>query len=354
MAGVTFAPLSSRVLQRLPGARPLEACAIETIQICAAEEQAMPAAVFPAGDLERITGVHEFSAGLQDEIHLATRDCVQHSATLAMHLGNVVLTTGQLCNGRSMKRLTFGKVPFTPARVGYSDTTVALCSSAAGNDYFAHFLLDDASTALLGSDFGQPICGGSLRPRTAQMLDYLQYCEVPCAAAAATRYRNLWLFTDHSQNSHRRARLQRLRERLRGRFAAGAANAPAYIRRGTAGSRRTLQNEVEIEALLQDRGFSIVDPETMSAAEICQMLNQSPLVVGVEGSQLAHAVLNLRPGGGLLCIQPAARFNAVYRGFCNSLELMWGFVVAAGTADQFHVSPTALLATIDRMLEAAA
>ncbi len=353
MAGVTFAPLSSRILQRLPGARPLEACAAETVQICAAEEQSMRAAIFPVGDLERITGVHEFSAGLQDEIHLATRDCVHHTATLAMHLRNVVLSAGQLCNGRSMKRLTFGKVPFSPAWVTDSETPVALCSSAAGNDYFAHFLLDDASTALLGSNFGQPVCGGSLRPRTAQMLDYLQYCEVPCAAAAATRYRDLWLFTDHSQNSHRRARLQQLRDRLRSRFAAGAANAPAYIRRGAAGSRRALQNEAEVEALLQERGFNIVDPESMSAAEICQLLNQSPLVVGVEGSQLAHGVLNLRPGGGLLCIQPAARFNAVYRGFCNSLELIWGFVVAAGSADQFQVSPAALLATIDRMLEAA-
>ena len=89
----------------------------------------------------------------------------------------------------------------------------------------------------------------------------------------------------------------------------------------------------------------------MTTDEICRLLHNSPLVVGVEGSQLAHGILNLRAGGALLCIQPAARFNAVFRGFSNSVGLDWGFVVADGTAENFQAPVERLLYVIDRLLE---
>ena len=353
MAGFTFAPLSSRIRQKLPGGRALEASATETIIVCPAENQGMRPAVYPDGELERITGVHEFSAGLDDEVHLATRDHVEHTCTIAMRLRNVHLASGQLCNNSSLKRLTFGHSPAAPMRTRRMDETVAFCSTAAGNDYFAHFLLDDATTAILGTEWGMPVFGGSMKARTSQMFDYLSYCEVPYTEMAATYFRDLWLFTDHAQKSHRRARLQKLRDRLGDRFSGIQPANPAYIRRDTTGSQRVLENESEIEAELSKRGFNIVDPEAMTTEQVCRMLSQTSLVVGVEGSQLVHGLLNMRPGGGLLCIQPAARFNAVYRGFCNSMGLEWGFVVAEGTADRFRVPTARLLAAIDATLEVA-
>jgi len=66
MSLLTVAPLSSRVLQRLPGAKTLVSYATESTVACEAEDQPMQPAIYPPGELDRITGVHEFSAGLED------------------------------------------------------------------------------------------------------------------------------------------------------------------------------------------------------------------------------------------------------------------------------------------------
>jgi len=263
----------------------------------------------------------------------------------------VYLANGLLCNHRSYKRLGFGVLPFRPTKVEPVDETVAFCSTDAGNDYFAHFLLDDAATALLGRDFGNIIFGGAPGARTLQMQEYLKHFDVSYQETSLAWFRDLWIFTDHAQNQHRRQRLHQLRSLLSKRFSAEPSAAPAYIRRGRSGTRRILENETEIESLLVARGFHIIDPEVMSTDEICRLLHNSPLVVGVEGSQLAHGILNLRAGGALLCIQPAARFNAVFRGFSNSADLDWGFVVAEGTADSFRMPVERLLCLIDQLME---
>ena len=351
MTLLTVAPLSSRLFQRFPQAVELTACASESTVVHAAEDQPMRPAFFPAGELERITGVHEFSAGLEDEVNLATRDEVHHTATIAWRLKNIFLAAGRLCNYRSYKRLTFRTLPLMPMRTELVDETVAFCSSDAGNDYFAHFLLDDATTALLGEEFGRVVFGGNMKPRTSQMIDYMDFFDVSFSEASAAKFRDVWIFTDHPQNAHRRERLKTLCRRVRAKFADKQQPAPAYIRRGESGMSRKLENETEIEALLISRGFRIIDPESMTTSEICSQLNNSPLIVGVEGSQLAHGLLSLRPGGGMLCIQPAGRFNAMLRSFCNSLDMEWGFVVAEGSDTQFRVCEKRLLQTIDAILE---
>lgn len=350
----SLAPFTSRLAQRLPGSRPLDSYAVESVVICGAEEQPMRAAVYPDGELDRVTGVHEFSGGLADELHLATRELVQHTETIARRMRDVIVTDGLLCNHRAYRRLTFGRPTAGPVAIQQVDETVAFCSTDAGNDYFAHFLLDDATTALLGAEFGQVVFGGVSAGRTAHCRDYMSRFNIQYTESASARFRDLWWFTDHPQNSHRRARLEQLRARLRAHYAPAPTVAPVYLQRGSSGSPRVLDNEAEIETLLSARGFAIIDPETLTADELCRHINGARLVVGIEGSQLAHGLLNLHPGGGLLCIQPAARFNAVFRSFCNSAGLDWGFVVAEGTAERFSVSADRLLAVADRLLEQSA
>lgn len=348
MRRLSFAPASSRIVQRLAGYRPLESCARDTIVVCKGETEPMRPAVCLPGELERITGVHEFSAGLDDELHLATRDQVRHTETLAYRLQDVCLANNMLCNFRSYRKLTFGDTSMAPKQLTEVADCVAFCSTAAGNDYFAHFLLDDLATALLGQQFARVVYGGARNQRTAQMTAYRNYLHIAGDDLKSVYMRDVWLFTDHAQNSHRRARLQAMRATLADRFGSAAGSKPpAYIRRGMTGHIRQLENEAEIEDVLGRRGFAIIDPEALAASEICTFLNGCPLVVGVEGSQLAHGIMNLMNGGTLLCIQPAARFNAVYRGFTNTLGLHWAFTVADGPAGRFRQSTDRLLATID-------
>ena len=343
-------PLTSRIRQRLPGALPLEHFATETVIVQSAEEQPMRQAIYPDGELDRIKDVHIFSAGLDDELLLATRESVRHTETVAWRLRNICISQGRLCNASSYRALTFRKTTSKPTALTDISDTVAFCSTAGGNDYFAHLLLDDASTAILGREYGRVLLGGSQHPRTQHTLDYLDLFGIEYEDVDDVYLNDVWLFTDHPQNTHRRERLDALRTAVQARRV-GNTGTPAYLKRGRSGSARELVNEAELEAVLEKRGFRIVEPEQLTATEICDLLCDTPLVVGVEGSQLVHGVLNLKPNGGLLCIQPAARFNAVYRSFCNSLSLDWGFVVADGSDESFHLPPERLLGAIELMQE---
>jgi len=345
---LSIAPATSRVMNRLFGYRPLEESAHETVEVCGAEEEGMRPAIHLPHELDRVTGVHEFSAGIEDEIFLATRNRVSHSETLAYRLRDLCLIDDQLCNFRSLKKLSFKKNRARCGAIAEISKTVAICSTAAGNDYFAHFLLDDLSTAMLAPDFGDAILGGAKAQRSEHIRDYRQVFSIDFAEANNIRLIEAWVFKDYAQNSHRRDRLLAMRQRIRSRFPVPTTGvAPAYIRRGASGNQRILENEPEIENILVGHGFKILDPESMTVDQICQQLSGCPLVVGVEGSQLVHGLLNLADNGVLLCIQPAARFNSVYRGFTNTLGLSWGFAVAEGSSDRFHMPHDRLLATID-------
>ena len=345
---MTFAPLTSRVLQRALRFRALQEFACESMVVCAAESERMRPALYLPGEIEQIRGVHEFSAGLQDEIHLATRDRVEHTETMAYRLRNVALANGRICNFRSYRTLTFERRPIRVERLPEIADCVALCSTDAGNDYFAHFILDDIGTALLGRNYGHIVFANTGAPRTGHVKEYLETLEILHQDLSTAFFRDLWLFKDYPQNSHRRGRLRDMRAMLRARAGAGRnAAAPAYIRRGASGRHRILENESEIEALLVANGFTIVDPEIDSLEQISAKLNGSPLVIGVEGSQMAHGLLHLADDGILLCIQPAARFNAVFRGFTNTVGLSWAFVVADGGPGHFRLNGDRLLATVD-------
>lgn len=335
-------------MNRIFGYRSLEKSACEKVLVCGAEEEPMRPAIHLPDEISNVTGVHEFSAGIEDEIILATRSHVSHGETLAYRFRDLCLTGGQLCNLRSLKKLSFERTPVRIEALEEVPHCAALCSTDAGNDYFAHFLLDDLSTAMFASEFGTVTFGGARKPRTPHMREYREIFDIPDNEVCDVWFRDAWVFRDFSQNSHRRQRLLSMRHRIHSRFhSPETENGPAYIRRGTSGRQRMLTNEAAIEKQLIAEGFSIVDPETMSVEEICTLLNGSPLVVGVEGSQLAHAALSLSNNGVLLCIQPSARFNSVYRGFTNSLGLQWSFTIAEGERNQFKQSPQRLLATID-------
>lgn len=347
---LTIAPVTSKILQVLGYHQFIEAAATDTQVICAAEERSIRPALYPEGELEKVTGVHEFSSGFSDEMHLVTRDRATHMETLAWQIKDAVIASGRICTHRHFTMLTYQRRLPLPRLIDSVDTSMALCSTKEGNDYFAHFLLDDCSTALMAHEYGKPFlanAGGSLR--TAHMHDYLTAFNLNLTDEVAIHVPELWLFRDFPQNSHRRSRLNALRDQLDSRYGTDTTS-PAYIRRGSTGAVRVLQNEQLIEDRLQKQGFQIIDPSELTVQEICNRINGSPLVVGVEGSHLAHGVLNLAPEGTLLCIQPATRFNAVYRDFSNSLDLNWGFVVAEGDVDGFTVDPDRLQAMIDRVL----
>ena len=100
------------------------------------------------------------------------------------------------------------------------------------------------------------------------------------------------------------------------------------IIRGSTGSLRVLDNELAVaEHLAKTRGFAIVDPTQLSAAEVMRTIAGSSIVLGVEGSSMAHGIYAIRDGGTFFILQPPFRFNALYKEYTDCLGLQFAYLV---------------------------
>ena len=94
-----------------------------------------------------------------------------------------------------------------------------------------------------------------------------------------------------------------------------------------------------------------VAPETLPArtdvATIVKTCAGARVVVGVEGSGLAHGILGLAPGGSLLVLQPPDRFVTVYKNTVEREGQHFAFVVGQPRGDGFYVDPAEVERTLD-------
>lgn len=108
-----------------------------------------------------------------------------------------------------------------------------------------------------------------------------------------------------------------------------------YLARGESGSKtnRMLVNEKQLmEQLHQDYAFQYFVAESTPIKELYSALYNADIVLGIEGSQMAHAIIAGRPGATLLCIQPPCRFYNPFKNYCEDAKLHYAFIVA----DQVH------------------
>lgn len=68
------------------------------------------------------------------------------------------------------------------------------------------------------------------------------------------------------------------------------------------GSHRKVENEAELEAMLEKRGFSIVIPEKLPMSEQIRAVADADCVAGIDGSAL-HLCAFMRPGANVLIIE---------------------------------------------------
>ena len=94
---------------------------------------------------------------------------------------------------------------------------------------------------------------------------------------------------------------------------------------------------------------AVVDPDTMSAQEIARISNGARLVVGLEGSHLAHSIYPIADAGTLLVLQPPLRFNNVYKDLSDAMGLNYAFLVGEPAAGGFTVDLDRLGRLLDRV-----
>lgn len=97
--------------------------------------------------------------------------------------------------------------------------------------------------------------------------------------------------------------------------------------RKQAGVARILVNEEELAEQLAYRGFKVMCPTEHTVEEILDASMGAKIVLGVESSQLSHALFVMHDEGTLVALQPPNRFNNILKTYCDGLGLRYAFAV---------------------------
>jgi hypothetical protein len=310
-----------------------------------AKRESSPPAIYVRQDLERVTGTSEHSS-LEYELRSLTEDEAFHDATTAYLVRNAEIVDGHAYCGRWKDRFLSTKAPVFANRPSVTLPFGSLACTWHGNTWFGHWLLDDTTMFLAGETTGSPFI--LERPRYQHEAGYRSLLQIPAVCMARARFRELVVFDDGGQNDFKAARYRQLRERLRRQpDARGSDN--VYISRGATGRRRSLINEQEIELYLKSQGFSVIHPEQLSAHQIASELGNARIVIGIEGSHMAHALLAMAEDGVVCCLQPPNRFVSIYRGYANCVGMRYATVIGRAAPDGFLIALEDLKIILDRI-----
>jgi hypothetical protein len=310
----------------------------------AAVREARPRAFFLEGQLDRVTGVQE-ETSREFELARVLGGQVEHAATQAFELHDAVVAEGSVYAGGT--RLRFLDSPFSMKVFRAADEELdhaSLDCTYVGNRYFGHWVADDCTLHLLAKDLAPPV--GVARPPYSQEAEFAAIWGLEQKRVSSARVRRLIYFLDYAQNRSKRERYERLRAPLLARAGSGPRRG-VYFRRGTGGARRDLTNQAEIEERLARRGFLVLDPTVTPVEKVVELCAGTPCVVSVEGSQLAHGLMNVASDGVLVALQPPWRFNNVYKDRADCLGVRYGFVVGQGSEGGFRVEVDEIERTLD-------
>jgi capsular polysaccharide biosynthesis protein len=152
---------------------------------------------------------------------------------------------------------------------------------------------------------------------------------------------------DHELTASRVERIEQLRGRIRAKVKATGPS-HVYIGRGFTGSTRSLQNEAEVVATLEARGFAFVSPESSSPREICDALANARVIASIEGSAMTHALLASPRGATLVAITPPWRMNAWLKSYADVLGMRYAVAVGDGAGEGCFTQP---IDRLERLLD---
>jgi capsular polysaccharide biosynthesis protein len=107
-------------------------------------------------------------------------------------------------------------------------------------------------------------------------------------------------------------------------------------------------NEIELaEHLRERRGFRILDVTRDDVPTIVAGCAGARVVIGVEGSNLAHGLITMQTGGALVTLQPPDRFSGVLKRTTDMAGMDFAFVVGQAEPGGFRVDPVEVERTLD-------
>lgn len=324
----------------------LQDMASRSWQIAPPERRRVEPAIILPGQVERIT--RTVFAGLDVVRRSLQGDpAEQVGATTAHLIRDAHIIDGVLYAGRGALHLRPRKSRPRPMRL-HSIDSAALYETWVGNRWFGNWLLDDCLSYRLAETEGQPIT--TMPARGGHVPDYEQILGIAPQRITNLHIRELILFDDHFNNSHRLARAQDMRARLL-QGITPENSFGVFMLRGTSGDARILDNEAEIARRLHEHyGFRIIFAEDHSVAELMRICGAARVIAGVEGSQLNHGIAAMPPGGTLFTLQPADRATTAMKLLSDRFQQSFAMLVSNGPASRFSIAWDEVAQTMDRII----
>jgi hypothetical protein len=331
----------------------IQSLATRQWQLCAATESRCRPALMLPGTMERIKSFSPLTHA-EHEMAMLRGAVIRHDASVRYLVEGAAIAGAFIYVGAARWHVGMGEehllVKGCPTPPVMLDEAIVRCTYNISH-YFGCMLLDGAPLALIDEHSpGSIVLPG--RPYSHES-GYRRLLGLDEPAQVSRGWvQHLTLYTDHAQNEYKRSRYGELRARLRARLTAPDATAPrpmVYIGRGSAGEARVLVNEDQVIAALRAIGFKIVDPSVMTAEEIAVETLDASLVVGVEGSHLAHTIYSMAADAAFLVIQPPSRVAMAFKEFTDCVGMTFGMVVADAADAGFSLPIDMLLRMVDRL-----
>lgn len=309
-------------------------------------------ALYLEGDLDKVRSFEAWR-NWDMEWRFISGAAIDHRPTWAYEFSDVAMSGPFVFHKRTRGHYGAGdQGSFLRDRSEWQDLKAAhLVTCRNGSEYFGHFMWDNLPMELLpgAEEMGITLCGQSRWHEE----DYRRLYDLPKPKLVRFgRVGRLTVYNDTGQNSHRAARYRKLRARVR-QALINKRNLPpsvgVFVQRGTTGADRELVNEAEIIGELRGLGFDIINPDTMGGEEIAQRTLDAKVVVGVDGSHVAHTLYTIADDGAFLILQPPDRFSMVYKEFTDSLDMTYAFLVGEPTAGGFSIDTGDLKRLLDKL-----
>jgi hypothetical protein len=346
-------PLIRRYVHRLRAGRSvaMESLATRAWTIHPERKALVPKAIHLDGMVERIISLSPYRRW-ESERPLIAGGSMLLAPTRAYLCENVEVAGPCIYAGAAAEHIGYGSE--TMLRPDATERRLIdeahLVTTFSGANWFGTYFLDDLPLELLSPSAGQI----ALQRRAyGHEWGYRELMALPAPPIVRDgRIRRLTMYEEPAQNASKAARYQELRGRLRRRVA-GSADAAArlvYLRRGSDGERRVLENEPAVEQALERLGFVVVDSTGMTAEEIARRTYDAEVVVSVEGSHLTHSMYTMADDAAYLVIMPPERFALQYKDFTDAVGMRFGFTVAQKSGDGFVQDLDDLRRTLDLLM----
>jgi capsular polysaccharide biosynthesis protein len=343
-----YSPALQALLRRLGLGQTLAQVSFTTDTLGTPRRVQRRPALFAATDLERITGFAP-TRSLALELSRLEAGTFDLPAARLHRLRHAAIIDGNLYLGRA-KHLVAGHTRCFLASLRDSNQVGGvLAANRQSHAYFGHWLTDELPMSRFGSALGQLVTTHFGRGEFAHESGYLAMHGVaePSELPRRAHLEEVTLLGDNGMNVIQIEQLEILRETLRAK-GWRRRNRRVFIRRGRLGGARSLVNEEEILAWLTTQGFFIVDPERTTAEAVARETFDAEIVLGVEGSHLAHGFVHMEERGALLVVQPPYRFNNPFKDLCDSVGQTYGLTVAEREGSGFRLDCGALASLLDR------